>query len=178
MFIKKSWYAFSRETIIAGATFYNYCQYITPVKTKLFIRAIGISLFSAAMFTSCYKSADEKMKEAREEVEEKRQELNAAVDSAKVQWEEFKLKAEAKIKENEARIEKFKAKMEKSDEKIKAKYREEITDLEAQNKLLKQKLDEYKYEGETKWQAFKREFNHDMDKLGKAIDDLIKDNVD
>lgn len=147
------------------------------MKTQIFIPALVIGLLGGAMLSSCYKSADEKMKEAREEVEEKRQELNAAVDSAKVQWEQFKQVAEVKIKENEARIELFKIKMENSSEKIKAKYREKIADLEAENRALRKKLDEYEYNGETKWQTFKREFNHDMDKLGKAIDDLFKDNV-
>jgi hypothetical protein len=38
-------------------------------------------------------------------------------------------------------------------------------------------LESYKDEGKEKWESFKKEFNHDMDELGKSIKDLFKDNV-
>ena len=51
-----------------------------------------------------------------------------------------------------------------------------ISDLEQKNTDMKKKLDEYGMEGKDKWDAFKAEFNHDMDELGKALKDLTVDN--
>ena len=51
-----------------------------------------------------------------------------------------------------------------------------IEQLEQKNADLRSKL--YGYEKEhSDWEAFKREFNHDMDGVGEAFKDLGKDNT-
>lgn len=40
----------------------------------------------------------------------------------------------------------------------------------------KKQLEQYKDEGESKWQEFKTNFSHDMDAVGKTMADLFKDN--
>jgi hypothetical protein len=37
-------------------------------------------------------------------------------------------------------------------------------------------LEDYKDEGQSKWEEFKTNFNHDMDGIGKIMKDLFKDN--
>jgi hypothetical protein len=37
-------------------------------------------------------------------------------------------------------------------------------------------LEEYKDEGQSKWEEFKTNFKHDMDGIGKTMKDLFKDN--
>ena len=66
--------------------------------------------------------------------------------------------------------------MEKTDSKTKAKYNKAVAELEQKNRDLKKKLEEYKDEGESKWQEFKTNFSHDMDAVGKTIKDLFRDN--
>jgi predicted RNase H-like nuclease (RuvC/YqgF family) len=66
--------------------------------------------------------------------------------------------------------------MEKTDSKTKAKYNKAVAELEQKNRDLKKKLEEYKDEGESKWQEFKTNFSHDIDGLGKTMKDLFKDN--
>ncbi len=40
-----------------------------------------------------------------------------------------------------------------------------------------QKMNDYKANGKENWEIFKKEFNHDMDELGKAFKDLTVKNV-
>ena len=42
---------------------------------------------------------------------------------------------------------------------------------------MKIKLEEYKEEGEENWTSFRNEFNHDMEELGKAFEELAMNNV-
>jgi hypothetical protein len=48
--------------------------------------------------------------------------------------------------------------------------------LEKANHNLKEKLEDYKDDGDSKWQEFKTNFNKDMDAVGKTMSDLFKDN--
>ena len=50
-----------------------------------------------------------------------------------------------------------------------------MVELKEKNHALKEKLENYKDEGETKWQEFKTNFNHDLDAVGKTVTDLFKD---
>jgi cell division protein FtsB len=65
--------------------------------------------------------------------------------------------------------------MDKAGTKTKAKYKKAITELKEKNHALKEKLEDYKDEGESKWQEFKTNFSHDLDAVGKTISDLFKD---
>ena len=89
------------------------------------------------------------------------------------EWRQFKKDAELKIKANEDRIDEFKVKIKTTGKEFKAKYDKEITVLEQKNVELKKNISEYKYEGKDKWEEFKKGFNHDMDVVGKALNDLF-----
>ena len=91
-------------------------------------------------------------------------------------WQQFKSKSEQQIQDNENRIAAFKAKMEKSGTKMKAKYNKEIAGLEKANRGMQKKLEDYKNDGKSSWEQFKRGFNNEMDKLGKAVKELTSDN--
>jgi hypothetical protein len=91
-------------------------------------------------------------------------------------WLKFKTESEIKIKDNEENISAFKEKMKKAGTGIKAKYNEEVANLEEENRKMKKKLEEYKNDGKTTWSDFKTGFNKDMDKIGKAVKDLTSDN--
>jgi low affinity Fe/Cu permease len=75
---------------------------------------------------------------------------------------------------NEKRIDAFKEKMEEAGLKVKAKYSEEVAMLEQKNRDLKKKLEEYKDEGQSKWEEFKTNFKHTKDGIGKTMKSLFK----
>ena len=58
----------------------------------------------------------------------------------------------------------------------KADYNKQIEKLEKTNRHLQKKLDQYKDDGKSSWEKFKKGFNKEMDKLGKAVNDLTTGN--
>ena len=88
-------------------------------------------------------------------------------------WKNFKVDANLKIKANEKSIAEFKVKMKKEGKIFKAKYKKDVAVLEQKNIELKNKLREYKYEGDDKWEEFKIGFNRDMDAIGNSIKDFF-----
>ena len=145
-----------------------------------------ISTFTFALFlagtilTSCQsssekvKNAQEDVQEAKMQVTEAQQDLNQALQDS---IQQFKTETNLVISANEKRIAAFKLKIENGNKATKAKYEKAVAELEQKNSELKMKLEEYKEEGDNKWQKFKSEFKSDMNKLGKAISDLTVDNV-
>jgi len=88
----------------------------------------------------------------------------------------FRRETNDRITANELSLSELKAKMDKSKKAIKAEYKEQITALEQKNTELKLKIAEYKADSKEKWQAFKTEFNSDMDKLGTSLKNFTYDN--
>ena len=150
--------------------------------SKLFQFA-AIAFVSTALFTGCASNAD-KEEAAAENVTEAKEELRdvkneAAADAEAIataeEWQAFRAEAEAKIKDNDTRIAELKQKMKKSGKTMDSIYEKKIENLEAKNRDLKLKLDNYE-KTQTNWESFKTEFNHDMDEFGKAFKDLTVDN--
>lgn len=140
------------------------------------IFTFAVIAFLAGLFlTGCEKTAEQKVKNANENVGTAKQDLKDAQTEAAAEWQTFKNESEQQITANEKRIDAFKEKMEKAGFKMKAKYHKEVAVLEQRNRDLKKKLEDYKDEGPSKWQEFKTNFKHDMDGLGKTMKDLFKD---
>jgi len=138
------------------------------MKSKIFTFAV-IGCMAGIFFTGCGKTPEQKVEGAN-------QELKDAIADYRAEWQKFKTDSEQQITANENRIDAFKEKMEKAGTKTKAKYNHEVAELEQKNRDLKKKLEEYKDEGESKWQEFKTNFGQDMDGVGKTMKDLFKDN--
>ncbi len=92
-----------------------------------------------------------------------------------IDYVNFKKENEKKIRENDKKIADFKTSLENEKQEVKDKYNQKIVDAEKKNNELRKKIADYKKDN-TKWDQFKREFNHDMDELGNAIKDIFKDN--
>jgi DNA repair exonuclease SbcCD ATPase subunit len=101
--------------------------------------------------------------------------LEQAKADYQAEWQKFKTESEEQVKANEAKIDAFKEKMEKAGPKMKAKYSKAVAELEQKNRDLKKKLEEYKDEGQGKWEEFKTNIQHDLDGIGKTMKDLFKD---
>ena len=120
---------------------------------------------------SCGETSNQKIEAATQDFKDARADYVA-------EWQKFKTASEEQIKSNEERIEAFKAKIQEagSNADTNATYNKAVEDLEQKNRDLKRALNEYKDEGESRWQEFKTNFTHDMDAVGKTMKDLFKDN--
>ncbi len=125
-----------------------------------------IALTSITAFSQENKQAANARKDLRE----------AKLDSAD-DYNRFKKEAEATIKENEKKISELKAKKSEANKEEKEKYNKKVQALEQKNKNLKIKIEGASKTTTEMWASFKREFNHDIDEIGKAIRDIAKDNT-
>ena len=141
--------------------------------SMFFLAAMGI--VAAILLTGCEKTSEQKVNNANENVGTAKQDLKDAQTEAAAEWQTFKNESEQQIAANEKRIDAFKEKMDKAGPKMKAKYDKDVENLEQRNRDLKQKLEDYKDEGPSKWQEFKTNFKRDMDAIGKTMTDIFKD---
>jgi len=135
-----------------------------------------IGCMAGALVSGCDKTSERKVGDARESIGQAKEELKDARTAYLAEWETFKHESALAVAENEKRIDAFKAKMDKAGTKVNAKLSKEVALLEQKNRDLKAKLEEYKDEGQGKWEEFKTNFKHDMDGVGKTMSDLFKDN--
>ena len=142
------------------------------MKSKSFILTI-IVLIAISVLTGCNVNREKKVEDAKENVKQANQELKEAQAEYEKEWQQFRYDAEVKIRANEKSIDELKTEILIASSKFKAKYEKEVVVLEQKNIELKKKISEYKYEGKDKWEEFKREFNHDMDIIGKTLKDLF-----
>jgi chromosome segregation ATPase len=149
------------------------------MKTIIYKLTLVATIIVTSIFTGCESSA-QKVDEAKAEVKEAKQDLKtaqqevdeeAAKKAKAEEWSIFKADAETKINNNEIRITELKSKMNVSGKTMSNIYENRIKALEEQNKDLKARI--YTYEtNQSDWETFKREFNRDMDALGKALKDF------
>jgi hypothetical protein len=146
---------------------------------------VAIGFVSLALLMGCSRSSDQKIADAKAKVVEATKDVKEAVvdaqsdaqqSAAREEWLKYKSEAEAKITANDKIVAEYKAKMTTTSGKLHAMYDKRVDALEKKNKELKTKLDEYKDSGKNTWEQFTREFNHDMDELGKALKDFVVDN--
>lgn len=150
---------------------------------KIFFSIAFLTFMAGLLFVGCKPETKEE-KESQENVHEAEQNLQEAKDSLAVakknantkEWLAFKNDTDSIINQNEIRIAELKAKMKKTGKTIDAKYEKNIDLLEQKNSDIKIKIDTYKDNTSSDWQSFKREFNHDMDEIGKALKDLTINN--
>ncbi len=141
------------------------------MKNSILFMAVTVFM-AVTIFTSCQSSAkkvenaQQNVKEEKGNVVEAKQELNQALKDS---IQQFKKESAEKISDYDNSIAELKATIVKGKKETKAKYEKELAVLEQKNNDMKKKLDDYKEEGSDKWAIFKREFNHDMDELGKSL---------
>ena len=147
------------------------------MKKTLISLVVAATLISGAIFTGCRPSTPRE-DAAKTEVLEANEELKDARKAATAEeWKAFKDESELKIRDNEVRIAELKSKIKKSGKELDALYNKKIDALEQQNKDMKARIDVYEKNNKSDWESFKREFNHDLDKLGKALKDLTLNNT-
>ncbi|MEP7322531.1 MAG: peptidase M23 [Saprospiraceae bacterium] len=128
------------------------------------------------LITSC-KSPDQKVEAAKDNVIEATKDLDVAKEEYIKQYNAFLLESNQKITDNDNTIAQLKKDASNVKKDVKAEYNKTIASLEQKNIELKAKARDYKEDTKENWESFKKEFNHDMDELGKALKDLTKNNV-
>ena len=135
-----------------------------------------VAFMAGTVSTLSAQTTDKQSDKARENLKDAKKELKEAKKDSVSEYQAFKAESNLKIKDNEKRIAELKVKLAKVNAKNKATYNKDVNALEQKNNKLKVKLAEYKENGQSKWAAFKLEFNHDMTELGTALSDFTVNN--
>jgi len=137
--------------------------------------AVAFFLMAFAMFTSC-NSPQNNVEDAREDVADANAELEAANAEYLAEVEAYRQDKARAIAANDSTIVAMRARMATDKKNLKADYEQSLADLEAKNRAMKVRMDDYRDGGKERWESFKREFNSDMDELGTAFKDLTVNN--
>ena len=141
--------------------------------------AIGALFIAANIFTGC-QSSDQKVKAANDKVEVAEQNLAVAQNIANVEnrkaataeeMKTFRLETELTVKNNEVSIAELKLKMRKSGTALDELYAQRIDTLEMRNKDLKERFTAYE-KSQSDWDNFKFEIKHDLDEIGRVLNEL------
>ena len=150
---------------------------------KSFFKIAAVALIASTFIISCQDST-KKETEAREDVEEARTDLNEAKTELAVarkaatekEWQSFKESTNSTINENEKRIIALRTQMKKTGQSMDEQYGKKINELEEKNREIKEKVNTYKNDASNDWEAFKKEYNSDMDDLGRSLRNFTEDN--
>jgi len=140
-------------------------------------------LITSGSFIGCQsptekkEAAEKDLQEAKQDVREAQQEVVDSLHRAATvaEYEAFKADAQVRIKRNNDRIAELRVKRSKPGKAMDEYYETRIVALEKRNRELKEEIDSYD-RSRSDWGEFKREFNHDMNEIGEAIEDLFEDN--
>ena len=152
-------------------------------KIKQSVYAIALASFATVVvfFTSCdnnnNKYGSERAEDAAEELRDAKKDLDEAQREYTIKYNDFKREMDNKITENDKAIAALKADVRERNAEAKANWNTAVNDLERKNQSLKDRINDYKVDGNANWEEFKREFNHDMDRLGEALKDMTQNNV-
>lgn len=144
------------------------------MKKLLFTATLNAAL-TALVFTSC-ESKQEKVEDAQEEVNEAKEDLQDAKNELNAEYPSYRQAQEDRINMNQKRIDDLRAKINTGGKPLDEARQKRIQELEEKNAELRSRLAGYETE-RSDWEEFKREFDRDMDNLGKSFDDLGNDNV-
>ena len=133
----------------------------------------GTVLLGFNSSTKKQEDAIDDVADARENTEDAKEQLMMAKKDANAnEWKKIKKETNTRIKENKIRIAQLKVEMIKSGFSIDTLYAKKIEELELKNKNIKIKVDSYKNDTSDDWELFKREYNHDINELNRAIKEL------
>jgi hypothetical protein len=113
----------------------------------------------------------EKIEVRRDTLSAQRIWSQAKIDSA-TDYIQFKNIADQQLRENRASITLLKEKKHSTSQTEQNTYANSVNKLELKNQQLEKKIKESATTRTAQWTAFKFEFNHDMEELGKSIKDM------
>ncbi|WP_291083917.1 hypothetical protein [Flavobacterium sp. BFFFF1] len=145
---------------------------------KKYISIAAATVFAVALVMASCKNSKDEVKEAREDVNDVKQEqIEAAADANAAKSDSVsdyaKLKAETNklIADNKTRIAEFKVKLKTESAANQKKFQAQIDQLEAKNEVLQNDLDNWTEKRKVDWNAFKSRVQKSVDDINKDIDD-------
>ncbi|MDO9255338.1 MAG: hypothetical protein Q7U54_07500 [Bacteroidales bacterium] len=146
---------------------------------KHFVKMTVLMCIATAVITSCNFTTEQKadtLEKAKANLEEASQDLNIArADSA--EFANYKIESEKKLRENELLIADMKDRMKSERKETRVNYKMQLDSLDMQNTQLRNDMHFYSSQGKENWEKFKKEFNTELDALGKAISQLAERNM-
>jgi TolA-binding protein len=137
---------------------------------------LGLSLL-VIILASCTETKSEKVNEAAEDVRDAQEELDQAQREYAEEVENYRQSMQTDIDNNKQEIARLRERRINDRAEVIRRRNERIDELQRRNEEMEARIRDYKSNNRENWQEFKREFNNDMDELGKAFRDLGKDNV-
>lgn len=129
------------------------------------------------LLASCTTTKSEDVDNAAKDVQDSQKELDQANEEYAKEVAIYRSSMETSIRDNKLAIAKMtEQKSHVKEGTLKARNLE-VEALKKRNDEMESRLNEYKSDNKENWKAFKREFNNDMDELGKAFKDLSVNNV-
>lgn len=144
---------------------------------RIVVIALSATMVVSGTFMAGCSSGDktdkarEKLENEEEDVKTAKQDLEKAKIDSAAAYDQDRLTWQQNLEKNDKDIADYKIRLAKQDKAMREKNQKRLLELEQKNKELKAKLEEQKKKN-TSWEQFKREFNHDMDELGKAFKDI------
>jgi hypothetical protein len=136
----------------------------------------GLALLTGLALTGCSTPA-EKVENAKNDVEKSKADLNAANLQYEEDYAAYKKETADKIAANEKCVADYKSRIAQEKRQARDNSNRKIEVLEKRNNDMKRKLEDYRADNKDHWESFKVEFNHDMDELVKAFQDLTVNNT-
>ena len=123
------------------------------------------------------KKEAEKVEEAKENLEEAKEDLEQARLDSINNYKEFKKEADARLAEYEQQINVLSEKLQLEKKEVREKYEKELNELREKNEQLKLRVEENRKNAKDKWEAFKLNFNQELDELGKSLSAMAEKNM-
>ena len=146
---------------------------------KLVLSLAVVAFLAGTISTSFGQVPDKQSVKARENLKEEKKDVVVAKQDLKVaqkdsvsEYQKLTKESDIKFKSNEKSIADLRATITKSNSTAQASDQQKVSLLEDKNNSLKKELADYKELGQTKFTAFKTEFNRDLTQLAKELKDF------
>jgi hypothetical protein len=146
---------------------------------KLILSLAVVAFMAGTLSTSFGQVVDKKSEKARENLKEEKKDvvvakhdLAVAKKDSVTEYQTLTNESNLKFKSNEKSITDLRTAIAKSNSKEMVNDQKKVSLLEDKNNNLKKELADYKELGQTKFTAFKTEFNRDLDQLSKELKDF------
>jgi Mg2+ and Co2+ transporter CorA len=139
------------------------------------VKFIATAVCLTFLLVACQKP-EQKVEDAKDKVANANQDLKEATREARTAWQEawltFKGDNDSEIGDNERRIIELRKEVSKLHKRYRANYSVRIDELERRNNDLRDRVNNYKDEGDVKWEEFKKETKRNMDDLTLSINKI------
>jgi hypothetical protein len=147
---------------------------------KLILSLVAIAFIAGTTLTTFGQVPDKQSVKARENLKEEKkdvvvakQDLNVAQKDSISAYQQLSKESNIKLKDNEKSIADLRTAITTKNSKDQAADQKKVSLLEVKNNSLRKELADYKVEGQTKFTAFKSEYNKDLDQLAKELKDFV-----